>query len=779
MSPSGTQSPQTLVDALKASFAGALRTPEGVAEPIALLWTDADGQWLPLLPALQAAIPELYVLGAYNPDRKTGPVIWLRAIVDRALPGACPPERVMPIIYLPKVSRQQLRAGGDCPQALQPLIELQFRGAVWHQRNGRDWTVEAFLTSADALGLDLAQDVRTKEAMLRALPLLADEPIAGLHGHRLEAEDFDRLAVGDSVRDLLSWLGSAQDYRNRCDGARWDTFRSVCKNEFGFDPDARTPGAVGDALLTGGGPWDRVWQRYSEAPRLYPGVAAVLREATPQDLTAEPARQPAVNADYEQQLRDALTEVADMPHGKACERVLALETQHGMRRAWVWAQLGESPLAMLLDPLARLAQRARTPLAGTTIEDLVDAYAADGWRCDGAAMDAMARATANAHVSLATGVLRAVYKPWLEESVVNFQTLAMKKPEVLRKAVVGVMPQAETCILFADGLRYDVAGLLQEVLEARGLRVRMSHRLSPVPTVTATAKPMASPAHMACEESPEYGEFTPALGASKKPSSAKRLRDEMARQGIEVLETAEETIPSGSAQGGWTEFGTLDTKGHALNAELAKQIPGEVDALADRVAGLLAAGWMRVRVVTDHGWLLLPGGLPKVDLPAYLTETKWARCAVVQGAMPSGMPVFSWYWNPHVQVVSPPGIGVFFAGIDYAHGGVSPQECVVPELVVERGMEVARARIQGVSWRGMRCRVSVETNAPGVKVDLRLKPREEATSIVVAAKELDESGQASVAVDDDRHEGAAAMVVLLDSGGQILDQKPTQVGEES
>lgn len=769
----------TLVHALKNSFAASLRTPEGVAEPVALLWTDADGQWQPLIPALQAAIPELYVLGTYKPQTQMGPVIWLRCIVDRTLPEACPPAGVTPIVYLPNVGRQQLRAGGDCPPALQPLIELLYRGAVWHQKNGRDWTVEAFLTSVDALGLDMAQDMRTKEAMLRVLPLLAQVPLAGLHGHRLEADDFDKLAVGDSVRDLLAWLGDAAGYRQQCDGARWETFRSVCKNDFGLDPDLKTPRDAGDALLTGGGPWDKVWQRYAEAPQLYPGVVGVLRDATANDLMADPARQPAVNTEQEQQLRDALEAVAKLPHDKACGRVVSLEAQHGLRRAWVWAQLGESPLAMLLEPLSRLAQRAATPLGGTDIEAVSIAYAADGWRCDGAAMEALARATSTAHTALVTGVLRAVYKPWLEESALNFQALAAKSPGLMRKAATGVKPQAETCILFADGLRFDVAGLLQETLEARGYRVRMSHRLAPVPTVTPTAKPMATPAHRACEDAEEYGEFAPTLGGPKKPSSAKRLREEMARQDIALLEATEEAAPSEGKQGGWTEFGELDAKGHSLNAGLAKQIAGEVETLADRVAGLLAGGWMRVRVVTDHGWLLLPGGLPKVELPSYLAETKWSRCAVVQGAVPPGMPVFPWHWNPQVQVVSPPGIGVFFAGSDYAHGGVSPQECVVPEMLVERGAETVRARVQNVSWRGMRCRVAVETNAAGLRVDLRLKPKQEDTSIVVAAKELDGSGQASMAVDDDRHEGVTAMVVLLDSSGQILDQKPTTVGEES
>jgi hypothetical protein len=67
--------------------------------------------------------------------------------VDRALPDANPPEGVVPIFYLPGVSRQDLRAGEDCPRHLQPLVELQYRGRVWHQRNGRDWTIDAFLVS--------------------------------------------------------------------------------------------------------------------------------------------------------------------------------------------------------------------------------------------------------------------------------------------------------------------------------------------------------------------------------------------------------------------------------------------------------------------------------------------------------------------------------------------------------------------------------------------------------------------------------------------------------
>ena len=66
--------------------------------------------------------------------------------------------------------------------------------------------------------------------------------------------------------------------------------------------------------------------------------------------------------------------------------------------------------------------------------------------------------------------------------------------------------------------------------------------------------------------------------------------------------------------------------------------------------------------------------------------------------------------NPLLRIASPPGIGAFVANSEYAHGGISLQECVVPELIVERGEEAVTATITEISRRGMRCRVTVKSN---------------------------------------------------------------------
>jgi len=137
--------------------------------PAAILWPDGEQRWAGVLPELKAVIPELYSLGAIAPEERTGPAIWLRCIEARTAEPA-PPSGRTPIFYLPGVSRQDLRAVEECPSELEPLVELQFRGAVWSHPNGRDWTPFAFLNSAHGgLGLEVLGDPDTAAALDRSL----------------------------------------------------------------------------------------------------------------------------------------------------------------------------------------------------------------------------------------------------------------------------------------------------------------------------------------------------------------------------------------------------------------------------------------------------------------------------------------------------------------------------------------------------------------------------------------------------------------------------------
>ena len=139
--------------------------------PCAVLWTDPERLWEGVMPALQAMLPELFLLGGYAPGRRTGPALWLRCIEARVVDGA-PPPGTTPILYLPGISRDQLRAAEDCPQELAALVELQYRGAMWLHVNGKEWTPYAFLVSKHGgLDLDVAKDQATLDALAGALPV--------------------------------------------------------------------------------------------------------------------------------------------------------------------------------------------------------------------------------------------------------------------------------------------------------------------------------------------------------------------------------------------------------------------------------------------------------------------------------------------------------------------------------------------------------------------------------------------------------------------------------
>jgi len=155
---------------------------------------------------LKSVVPELFVYGPYTRDERRGPAVWLRCIESRTVDAKRSKDDI-PIFYLPGVSKQKLREVEDCPPELQPLVEFQFRGAVWADPNGKDWTPLAFLSSEHGgLGLEVAKDTATTNALLRALPRLLKEKIADLRTERLDSDFFNRLLAPDPASNILRWM---------------------------------------------------------------------------------------------------------------------------------------------------------------------------------------------------------------------------------------------------------------------------------------------------------------------------------------------------------------------------------------------------------------------------------------------------------------------------------------------------------------------------------------------------------------------------------------------
>lgn len=770
---------KTVIEEIVRSLEAAAKfNPNDVVHPYAVLWTDHDAQWQPIIVQLRRLLPQLLTLGDYEPELRCGPAIWLRCVVDRGLPEVEIPQGTTPIVYLPGVSRQELRAVQECPDSLKPLVELQYRGVCWTQKNGKDWTVEAFLVSDEGgLGLDVARYATTRRAMLGALAELATTAVDRLRGKHLEAEDFDKLFSDDPAKDLLLWLSDPEAVKSGWDGGRWAAFKSRCKSDFKFDPDKDGELVGAEYLGKRDGPWATVWERFTESPVLYPGVPELLRKAKPSDLFVEPLSSwPQSNESAEDELRRALVSLEKSTPGKARERVVELEKRHGSRRDWVWAKLGQAPLANALRHISLLVEVAATKLGGASAAEMAKRYADSAWEVDTAALAAAAVVKSTTDAQAVSKALNAVYRPWLESAAEHLQAIVEKEPLPGHDGQSVDEFQVETggIVLFADGLRFDVSQRLASRMREKGWTVTMSTRWAGLPTVTATAKPAVSPVSNYIKGTSLGEDFIPATAAGGQPLTTDRFRKLLASSGYQYVGADETGDSSGR---GWTENGELDKLGHSLQGKLAGRVEEQVELLLERIETLLDAGWKEIRVVTDHGWLWLPGGLPKVDLPKYLTASRWARCAAIKGGSKVEVPTVRWHWNANERVAVAPGIACFGAGNEYAHGGLSLQESLIPVIRVTAGKAAANAsaEINEVNWAGLRCRVRVEAAQPGLSVDLRTKVNDPGSS-VSQARTLDSKGSASLLVADDELEGSPAVVVVLDASGHVIAKQPMIIG---
>ncbi|MBI4469140.1 MAG: BREX-1 system phosphatase PglZ type B [Acidobacteria bacterium] len=779
--------PSTLLESVRASLTRAARyNPGDVVAPAAVLWTDADDQWRLVVEQLRTLMPELLTLGEYDAATRTGPAIWLRCVIEPTVrvgtfTNLAWPADTVPVIYMPGVSRQTLRAVEECPDALKPVVELQYRGTVWTQKNGKDWTIRAFLVSDDGgLNLHVAEDKLTLQAMEGALAQLAVTPVARLRSKRLEAEDFDRLMIGDTPRDLLLWLSNPEGTRGQWDEGKWSAFRNRCRQDYGFDPETDGEIVGGEKLGQRKDAWCGVWERFAESPALYPGIPDLLRRAKPRGtLIFEKDPWPDENDSMENVLRAALVAIGSMRPAEARRRLEQLEAEHGPRRKWVWARLGLCPLANALEHLAMLAKRTGTMLGGDSADAMAKLYAEGGYLADDGAVRAMAcMKTAEDTAAVQTAV-RCVYLPWLEDTARHFQNCVAAKalPTVAQQE--GIAAEAGDCILFADGLRFDIGQRFAAMVRERQFEVSAGWRWAALPTVTATAKPAVSPVSGRLRGGHLGADFCVEIADSGEGMDIDRFRRLLSTTGYQVLGPVESGDARSTNARGWTEYGEFDKLGHHIQGKLAARIEDQLELLLERVQGLLEAGWKRVRVVTDHGWLLVPGGMPKVQLPKYLAESRWSRCASIKDSSHVEVPVTGWSWNPQERFAYAPGVHCFVAGEEYAHGGVSLQECLVPVLTFSStgGPASAVVTVREVQWVGMRCRVSVEPATQRLLADLRTKPNVPNSSIT-EPKTLDTDGKTALLVADDSLEGTMASLVIVDASGRVVCKVATTVGGE-
>jgi hypothetical protein len=133
-----------------------------------------------------------------------------------------------------------------------------------------------------------------------------------------------------------------------------------------------------------------------------------------------------------------------------------------------------------------------------------------------------------------------------------------------------------------------------------------------------------------------------------------------------------------------------------------------------------------------------------------------------------------------VRIAVPPGAHSFRAGEAYAHGGISLQECIVPDILVGEvsGGSIAtgsKVRITGIVWKRYKLTITLDREAPDHEIEVRLAQRDPESRI--EAERIGGPGlQIELRIDPDLDEESPVVVVLLDQHGSVVDAKNTAIG---
>jgi hypothetical protein len=374
------------------------------------------------------------------------------------------------------------------------------------------------------------------------------------------------------------------------------------------------------------------------------------------------------------------------------------------------------------DELDRLSQAARTLLEAAatlpwpTPQAAIDWYTSDGWRLDQAGLEIM-RDLAHPTPELLALIapLRAAYRARWEQHMIEWSAVwagaGCPTPPLPSAGdwLAGVLSHPRpTAILVIDALRYDLGCLLAERVnhQEAASRAHVTPARAPLPSITALGMALALPI-------PEH----------ELRADLVEGRWQISRQGQpDNLSVAERRRAWWQAQGGVPANGLLDMA--TVQAGNAPQPTPQLtrlvihDAAIDKlghddqlevegggfalhrylraVERLRDAGWLRILVVTDHGFIHWPSSsernapYPAPD-PAYASRRGLAYPAQQALSGPQSLaPGGQW------RVAVPHGAASFraYGGLGYFHGGASLQEWIIPCVAVQWPLEARPVQVE-------------------------------------------------------------------------------------
>lgn len=307
---------------------------------------------------------------------------------------------------------------------------------------------------------------------------------------------------------------------------------------------------------------------------------------------------------------------------------------------------------------------------------------------------------------------RVAYAGWLDALLNRFTTSladgALDPGDLIRQGeihhrFVADGPSARTAYVWVDALRYELGADLVEALRPVAKHVHIEAAVAAAPTITPVGMANLLPdASSTLRVGLDGDQIVVTLGTTPikdVPTRRDLLRsrhgkvadfdlNDAAQKGEKALANA-----IGDADLVLLRSQEVDAAGESGLLSVAwSHFETVINLLASVVARLAQAGVERVVISADHGFIALGqdvGANRVVDAPAGATGTTKRRVFVGRGGVPNPatvrVPLSACGVTSDLDIVVPKGLAVFTAGggRQFFHGGLSPQELIVPVIVVE------------------------------------------------------------------------------------------------
>jgi hypothetical protein len=398
------------------------------------------------------------------------------------------------------------------------------------------------------------------------------------------------------------------------------------------------------------------------------------------------------------------------------ETLAALGDAFARHAGYFWGDGLRHPQAIPWGELRRLSQAAQVIQEASPAREwakpaeAIRWYTERGWQLDRAGEEILRDLERrDAELIALISPLRAAFRARWEDSLLRWSSVWIAAgcplPEIgtagawLKNLLSA--PRA-TAILILDALRYDLgATLVSQINELEGAgRASVTPARAPFPTITPLGMGLALPI-------PE-SEFDADLVEGKwrlcragrdenLATAAGRRTAWLAVAGIprENFQALNDLLarPVPAPAAGHSRLAVydsaIDTLGH--DDELETQGSSSVlERYLKVIARLREAGWLRILIVTDHGYIHWAGSTetsvtPPLPNPGYLSRRAAAYPSHQATAEGSPLPPGGWAPGGRWRIAMPSGAACYraYGGLGFFHGGASLQEWIIPCIAVE------------------------------------------------------------------------------------------------